>query len=106
MRAGHLRHRLTLERRVQAPNGTVGIDTSYSAVAVVWGSVEAVRGGVYIAALQVGEGPTHRIQIRYRSLTDFDYITEGARRFRVRDVRDTDGRRQWLDINAEEYTPA
>lgn len=106
MRAGHLRHRVVLERRVQAPDGSFGIDTSYSPIATVWASVEAVRGSIYIAALQVGEGPTHRIQIRYRSMTDFDFISEGSRRFRVRDVRDTDGRRQWLDIMAEEHTPA
>lgn len=103
--AGGLRHRVTLERRIQAADVGTGLTTSYTAVATVWAKVEAVRGGIYMAGLQVGEGPTHRIRIRYRAVTDFDFLSEGTRRWHLRDIRDPDGLRQWLDLMAEEQTP-
>ena len=128
MPAGSLRHLLTLEQRTQAADATVGITTGYTPVATVWGDVQATRGAVYLATMQVGEGPTHRIVIRYRERTTFDHVSElvldpgdtatevfdyltssfqaaTERRWRVRDVRDPDGRRKWLEIMAEELQP-
>lgn len=105
MNPGRLRHRLTVEQRVQAADGSVGITTTYSAVAQTWGEVLAVKGAVYAAGLQVGEGPTHRITLRWRDPTTFDHISLGAQRFRVRDARDPDGRRVVLEVMAEELTP-
>lgn len=128
MPAGTLRHLLTLEQRTQVADATVGITTAYTPVAQVWGDVQATRGAVYVAAVQVGEGPTHRIMIRYRERTTFDHVAElvldpgesvteafdyttgsylaaTERRWRVRDVRDPDGRRRWLEIMAEELQP-
>ena len=104
MPAGTLRHLLTLEQRTQVADGSVGITTAYTVVATAWGDVQATRGAVYVAAVQVGEGPTHRIIIRHRARTDFDHISQGQRRWRVRDVRDPDGRRKYLEIMAEELT--
>lgn len=105
MAAGTLRHLLTLEQRTQAADGSVGITTGYTAVARVWAKVEATKGAIYVAGMQIGEGPTHRIVIRYRERTTFDHASEGARRWRVRDVRDPDGKRKWLEIMAEELKP-
>jgi SPP1 family predicted phage head-tail adaptor len=105
MAAGTLRHLLTLEQRTQVADGAVGITTAYTTVTQVWGDVQATRGAVYLAGLQIGEGPTHRIVIRYRPRTTFDHVSAGARRWRVRDVRDPDGRRKWLEIMAEELQP-
>ena len=105
MNPGRLRHRLIVEQRVQAVDGTVGITTSYSAVAETWADIQAVRGAVYAAGLQVGEGPTHRILMRWRDPTAFDHLSRGDQRWRVRDARDPDGRRVMLEVMAEELTP-
>lgn len=105
MAAGTLRHRLRLEQRVQAADGGVGLTTTYTPVARVWGQVEATRGALYAAGVQVVDAPTHRIVIRYRAMTDFDHLADEARRWRVRDVRDPDGTRKWVEIMAEELTP-
>jgi SPP1 family predicted phage head-tail adaptor len=105
MRAGDLTHRLTLERRVQAADVTVGIDTSFATVATVWGSVKGTKPAEYIDQIQVGEGPTHRMLIRYRAAKDFDHVSEGTRRWKVRGSRDPDGRRDMLEIMAEEVAP-
>lgn len=105
MAAGTLRHRLRLEQRVQTADGSVGITTTYTPVARVWAQVEATRGALYAAGVQVVVAPTHRIIIRHRSMTDFDHVADEARRWRVRDVRDPDGGRRWVEIMAEELTP-
>lgn len=103
MPAGSLRHFVALEKRAQAAAGEYGLDTTYVPVAHAWAEIESVKGGIYEATIQVGEGPTHRIKLRYRP-ADFDYITDGTRRWEVRDSRDPDGKRQWLSVMAEEMT--
>lgn len=102
---GRLRHRVNLEQRSQVADASVGITTTYNLVAQAYAEVQAVRGSIYAAGVQVGEGPTHRITIRYRDPTTFDHVSQGAQRWRVRDARDPDGRRRILSIMAEEMTP-
>lgn len=106
MNPGRLRHRVLVEQRVQAADGSVGITTTFAAVAETWAEVQAVKGAVYAAGLQVGEGPTHRIVMRWRDPTTFDHVSRGDQRWRVRDSRDPDGRRVVLEVMAEELTPA
>lgn len=105
MSAGPLRHLVTLEQRTQAADGSVGITTTFAAVAQVWAKVEATKGALYAAGVQVVEAPTHRIVIRFRSMTDFDHVALRTQRWRVRDVRDPDGMRRWVEIMAEELKP-
>lgn len=106
MPAGDLRHRVTLEQRVQAADDGVGLTTTYAPVATVWAAIRGVRGAMYVERVQVGEGATHSIRIRYRDPAGFDHVSEGARRWRVRSALDRDGDRRWLEIMAEELTPA
>lgn len=103
MAAGELRDLVTLEKRNQASDTEYSITTTYAAVGVAYAKIEAVKGSVYEATIQVGEGPTHRIAMRYRP-ADFDFITDGSHRWEVRDSRDPDGRREWLIVMAEEQT--
>lgn len=105
MNPGRLRHRITVEQRVQAADGSVGLTTTYSVIGQTWGEVLSVKGAVYAAGLQVGEGPTHRITLRWRDPTTFDHLSLGLQRWRVRDARDPDGRRVILEVMAEELTP-
>lgn len=102
---GRLNHRVRLEQRAQAADASVGITTTYALVAEAWAEVKAVRGSIYAAGVQVGEGPTHRITMRYRDATGFDHVSLGSQRWRVRDARDPDGRRRVLEVMAEELTP-
>lgn len=105
MSAGPLRHLVTLEQRAQAADGSDGITTTFAAVARVWAKIEGTKGALYAAGVQLVEAPTHRIVIRHRSMTDFDHIALGEQRWRVRDIRDPDGMRKWVEIMAEELRP-
>ena len=104
MPAGRLRHYVALEKRTQAPDTGVSLTETYTAIAHTWAQIEATKGSVYAATIQVGEGPTHRIVMRYRDAAAFDFISEGSRRFSVTDARDIDGRKTWLEIMAEELS--
>lgn len=105
MPAGRYRHVVTLERRVQAPDDSVGIDETFTPVDEVWAEVRAVQGSVYAAGMQIGERITHRFTMRYRRMDDFNHIARDGRRYLVRDVRDPDGRLREIQVMAEELAP-
>lgn len=102
---GRLRHRITLEDRTATPSGADTLTIANTAVATVWGDISAVGGALYAAGVQTEAKITHRITIRARALTNFDQVSKGARRFRVRETRDPDGTRRFVELLVEELTP-
>ena len=68
MRAGTLRHRVTIQRYelVVDDYGAPLHRESWKDVATVWASVEAVSGRDFFAARQEQSEVTQRIRIRYR----------------------------------------
>lgn len=102
--AGKLRHRVVLEQRAQAAGPSGALVETFAEVDEVWGGVEATRGSVYAAGLQLEERITHRITLRWRNPAGFNFIREleTGHRYKVRDSRDPDGRRTTLEIMAEE----
>lgn len=68
MRAGRLRHRITMERAVQVTTDGSTV-TTWQTIGVVWGAVEPIRGReALIAGGTLAEMDT-RIPLRYNSLT-------------------------------------
>ena len=105
MSAGRLRHHLVLENRIQAPNDQGGITETYAEAGQAWAEILAVGAVLYAAGQQVQEKVTHKITIRFRPMTGFGFLSDGARRFRLREMRDPDGRRMWLELLCEELRP-
>lgn len=108
--SGKLRHSVVLEQRRQdaAPSGA--LLATYKHITTAWASLEGVGGAMYLDSVQLEEKITHRIFIRFRQRTDFDHISRSAdgvvvQRFRVKNLRDPDGTRRWLQIEAEEIRP-
>jgi SPP1 family predicted phage head-tail adaptor len=66
VRAGRLRHRITLQRRVESQEATGEVTWSWADVAEVWASVEPIAGREYFAAAQVSSEVNTRIRLRYR----------------------------------------
>ncbi len=100
---GALRHHLTLEQTVRTPDAGGGATVSWSTVATVWASVEAVGGGEHEAADRADARTRYRIRMRYRlDVTAGMRFRQGARTFNIRTVLDEEGRRQWLICLCEE----
>lgn len=103
---GLLRHRLVLEAPVESADGAGGVTRSYGAVATVWAEVTPVSAARAIEAERPGARTTHRIGIRFSSdITTRHRFRDGERVFRIVSLRDRDGRKRFLQIEAEEIVP-
>ena len=65
MRAGRLRHRVTIQQLV--PDPSIGGTDIWHDYATVWAAIEPLRGREYLAAQQEGAEATGRITFRYIS---------------------------------------
>jgi SPP1 family predicted phage head-tail adaptor len=102
---GELRHRLVLEAPVEAPDGAGGVARSYVALATLWAKVTPASARGDVIAAGTGATVTHHIVIRRRSgVTTRHRLRDGVRVFRIAFVRDEDGGRRFIEIQAEERT--
>ena len=67
MRAGMLRHSVTLQRFQQGQDAYGGPVETWEDVATVWASLEAMSGREFFASQQAQSEVTQRIRIRYRA---------------------------------------
>lgn len=65
MRAGWLRHRLTLEENNPVEDAAGEETDNWTTFATVWGSVEPLRGREFFEARAETQTVDHRIRIRY-----------------------------------------
>ncbi|WP_417292318.1 phage head closure protein [Desulfovibrio porci] len=65
MRAGALRHQVTLQRFVRGQDAYGGPVEEWVDVATVWASLEAMNGREFFASQQTQSEVTQRIRIRY-----------------------------------------
>lgn len=92
---------VTLERRAQAADGGSGITDTFDEVATVRAHVGGVSGAIQIGDMQIEDGVTHRMVLRWSDPTVFTHFSVSAERYRVRSTRDPDGRRRWLEVMGE-----
>ncbi|MFZ5690670.1 MAG: phage head closure protein [Pseudomonadota bacterium] len=103
---GLLRHRLVLEAPVESADGAGGVVRSYSTAATLWAEVTQVSAARALEAERLGARITHRIAIRFSDdITTTHRFRDGARIFRIVSLRDRDGRKRFLTIEAEEIVP-
>jgi SPP1 family predicted phage head-tail adaptor len=101
--AGLFNRRLTLEAPMEIPDGAGGVARSHESVATLWASVVPVSAREQSDAVQRGVTLTHRIVLRYSAdITSRHRFRDGARIFRIVSLRDRDGRKRFLDVQAEE----
>jgi len=66
MEAGRLRHRVTIQRRLESRDTYGGRQETWSDVAEVWAEVAPLVGREYMEGRQEGAEITTKIRIRYR----------------------------------------
>lgn len=100
--AGQLRERVIIERPVRTADGAGGADVTWEALASVWAEVVTLAGAETVVGERHEARQAHRITIRFR-----DDVTAEMRLswcgavLNIRGIRDPDGKRRWLAINAE-----
>lgn len=66
MRAGHLRHRITVQQAATAPNAYGEPIATWSTYLTAWASIEPASGREYQAAATQQQAVTHKVRMRYR----------------------------------------
>ena len=88
---------------VETEDGAGGVTRSFSAVATLWASVVPLSAAREIEAARLGARVTHRLRLRYSDdITTRHRFRDGSRIYRIVALRDHDGRKRLLDIEAEE----
>jgi len=104
MRAGTLRHRITIQTATFAPDAAHQPIPTWAA----WLSNEPAEvletaGAETVRGLQVSATATHLVRVRYRTgLTERMRIVWETRTLGILNVRDVDGRRRELWISCRE----
>lgn len=99
MRAGALRHFITIRQPVETQDGAGGLLTSWQNVANVWAEVVDLSGREYFSAQQVSSEVTTRIRIRYRSgVIPKMQVKDGDVDYDILAVLDPTGRREELHL--------
>lgn len=100
---GALNRRLTLEAPVENADGAGGVVRDFETVATLWAEVTPVSAARVIEAERAGARVTHRIGIRFADdVTTRHRFRDGDRVFRIVSLRDRDGLKRFLTIEAEE----
>jgi len=105
MRAGRLRHRVTIEEASESRDGLGASILSWSTLATVWGEVrmapagERVVSGADVEVAQV----THRVKIRYRDdVGPLNRLLHDSKILDIESAVDPDGRGRELVLLCRE----
>jgi SPP1 family predicted phage head-tail adaptor len=100
---GLLNRRVVLEAPVESADGAGGVTRGFEAVATLWVSVTPISAARQIEAQRLGARITHRLHLRYsQDITTRHRFRDGDRIYRIASLRDRDGSRRFLEIEAEE----
>lgn len=101
MRAGLLRHRVTIQQRTETRDPDTGaVSFAWVDVATVWAAVEPLSAREFIAAQAAHSKVSARITIRYRAdITAAMRIVHGSTLYNIEGViPDNRSGREWLTL--------
>lgn len=103
MRAGELRHRITLRIATVSQDDCGQPVQTWTDHATVWAAVEPLRGREYFESQQQQAEVTTRIRIRYRAkVSPVMRVKWGVRIYKIEAVIDPDERHQELQLMCAE----
>ena len=106
MKAGSLRHKITIETPSETSDGLGGMTTTWNTLKSIWAAVMPLRGQEYIGAMQTTSEISHRVRIRYMSgVTPKQRIKWGDRYFDIESVLNPSERNIMLELMCIEQTP-
>ena len=103
MKAGTLRHYITIESQATTQNAAGEPSGTWSASSYAYAAIWPLRGSEYLNASQERSSVTHRVRIRYLSgLAPENRIKFGSRYFNIVSIINVDERNIYQDIMASE----
>lgn len=103
MRAGKLRHQITINTVTTTQNEHGEDVPTPVAFATVWADVHQLNGTELWRAQQVNSVATHRVMLRYLpGVTPEMSILHQGRTLNILDVNDVDGRHKEIDLTCKE----
>ncbi len=99
MRAGRLRHQLSLQSPTFTNTSVATMVTSWGTAATIWGSIEPLRGREFYDAALINSDVKAKIIIRYTSDIAPNYkIIFGARTFLIESVINIEERNKEMQL--------
>lgn len=93
MRAGKLRHWITIQTRTDTRDSYGEPISTWTTFDQVWASIEPIAGREYFASKETRSQSTHRMRIRYRSgITTKMRISWDSRLFDIESILNTEER--------------
>lgn len=107
MKAGELRHRVTIQQRVTGQDEYGQPLNTWQDMATVWAKIEDLTGREYFSAQQIPTAQVStRATIRWRADVKPEMrLVHGSRVLDIKAVLDPDGRRRQLQLMCQEVTP-
>ena len=103
MRAGLLRHRVTIQNLTTTQDSFGDVVEDWSNFATVWAQVEDLSGREFFAAVQVNSEIKTRARIRYmEGIKPTMRILHGTRTLEIIAPIDPDGKRRMLELLCRE----
>lgn len=99
MRAGALRHPITIQAATDSIGARGGVAATYSTFAATWAEILPVGGSEQFRSQQTFPEGTHTLRIRYRSgVTPKMRILFGTRAFDILSVRNLEERDREMEL--------
>ena len=103
MRAGKLRHRITIQQNTPTQNSFGEMEPSWSAFATIWAAVEPLSGDERWTSDQFQSEVSHRIRIRRRvGITPLMRVSWQGRLFDIQAVLEPESNRRELHLLCSE----
>lgn len=84
MRAGWLRHRITIQTPATVQSASGQVNPGWSDYLSAWASIEPLRGREYMEGRQTQASVDHRVRMRYRAgITPKMQVVFGSRTFQI-----------------------
>lgn len=103
MRAGNLRHRITLQKQIDELNDFGAFEKRWKSIATVWAEILPINGREYFSAAQVQSEVTTQINLRFLTgITPTMRVLFGKRQFEIVSVINLAGREIQLQLMCKE----
>lgn len=99
MRAGNLRHRITVERRTLTADDMGGFTESWDTLVSLWASINSVREKEYVESMQLTGEVMYNVKIRYyEGITIADRIKFNDEYYNIKSILNWQERNIFMEL--------